>query len=193
MGLFGRRSSKNAGKKNKKHQQQQQQQEAAPATTNTTVTKKKAAPATKKPPKAAAPPAKDPTLEHIPQLLSDIQSASTTDADKPARALRMLFSLSEDATNANRTHMVTRDESSVVPTLLQFLQDCSRGSSEQYLALLVLNNISIPSPNKRVSGNVHDVKCLCVRVYTFWFVLTDSTFLSFVPRSLHCNMAEPKF
>ena len=34
--------------------------------------------------------------------------------------------------------------------LLSFLRGCPRDSSEQYLALLVLNNLSIPVQNKRV-------------------------------------------
>ena len=40
----------------------------------------------------------------------------------------------------------------LVPVLLDFLRRCERSSPEQYLALLVLNNISIPSENKRVSA-----------------------------------------
>ena len=47
--------------------------------------------------------------------------------------------------------MVRQDGGRLVPALLGFLRRCERGSSEQYLALLVLNNISIPSDNKRVS------------------------------------------
>lgn len=37
-----------------------------------------------------------------------------------------------------------------MPVLLEFLQRCERSSSEQYLALLVLNNVSIPAENKRI-------------------------------------------
>lgn len=57
----------------------------------------------------------------------------------------MLFSLSEH--QENRPDMVSA--SGLVPELLSFLERCERGSSEQYLALLVLNNISIPRENKR--------------------------------------------
>jgi hypothetical protein len=36
----------------------------------------------------------------------------------------------------------------LIPTLLTFLQRCPKDSSEQYLTLLVLNNLSIPMENK---------------------------------------------
>jgi hypothetical protein len=154
MGLFSRRGSKNDAKNNKK-QQQMQEKEAAPPTTNaaaTSTSKKKTAKTTAAAPQKVLPKVtSDPTLENIPQLLADIKSTDDS-GDKPARALRMLFSLSEHADNSNRTHMVTV-ATQLVPILLEYLQQCARGSSEQYLALLVLNNISIPSPNKRVSGS----------------------------------------
>jgi len=169
MGFFGRRSTT---KKDKKKQQKEAKEakEAAPRTARTARTttasnrqnnnnnNNNAVTTTKQQPSAAAAAAAvatttttDPTLEHIPQLLQDISDDDDdtgTGGDKPARALRMLFSLSEHASNGNRTHMVLVTKR-LVPTLLQFLQDCTCGSSEQYLALLVLNNISIPSPNKR--------------------------------------------
>lgn len=46
--------------------------------------------------------------------------------------------------------MVQVENGQLVPTLFNFLRRCSPGSSEQYLALLVLNNISIPADNKRL-------------------------------------------
>ena len=88
----------------------------------------------------------EPTLQHVPQLIQDIKMNES--GDKPARALRQLFALSELPSD-NRTEMVA--ETDLVPTLLTFLQRTERGSSEQYLTLLVLNNISIPAQNKRVS------------------------------------------
>ena len=64
----------------------------------------------------------------------------------------MLFALSENASDStNRIEMVTSADGELVPVLLDFLERCEQGSSEQYLTLLVLNNISIPSENKRVS------------------------------------------
>ena len=38
----------------------------------------------------------------------------------------------------------------LIPALLSFLRRCPRDSSEQYLSLLVLNNLSIPQSNKRI-------------------------------------------
>lgn len=50
----------------------------------------------------------------------------------------------------NRIQMVREADGKLVPVLLSFLQRCERSSSEQYLTLLVLNNISIPCENKRL-------------------------------------------
>ena len=103
----------------------------------------------------------------IPGLVRDLETAPTASGDVPARALRTLFSLSEHGgggrgspihgnapseSENNRTAMVRLDGGRLVPVLLGFLRRCERCSSEQYLALLVLNNISIPSDNKRVSA-----------------------------------------
>ena len=116
----------------------------------------------------------NPSMALIPGLVRDLETAATASGDVPARALRTLFSLSEhgggnngggggSTTNggsggktpseseSNRTAMVRQGGGRLVPVLLSFLRRCERGSSEQYLALLVLNNISIPSDNKRVS------------------------------------------
>ena len=124
---------------------------------------------------------KEPTIAMLPQLIKDLQNCKKTSSDKVARALRNLFTLSENAanmmnTNASITNNVGNGNSSaassstmsasnynriemvrastthgqLVPTLLSFLQRCKNGSSEQYLVLLVLNNISIPSANKKV-------------------------------------------
>lgn len=106
----------------------------------------------------AAPPGKksaaiNPTLDMVSKLIQDLATAKETSGDKPASALRMLFALSEHSTDGEtRTKMVRVDGAKLVPVLLQFLQRCARGSSEQYLALLVLNNVSIPIENKRVSA-----------------------------------------
>eukprot|EP00957_Ditylum_brightwellii_P086039 6545641-Ditylum_brightwellii.AAC.1 len=86
----------------------------------------------------------------VPSLVEDLASATDTSAEAPARALRMLFALSEHSSHQeNRTAMVREANGRLVPVLLDFLRRCERSSSEQYLALLVLNNISIPSENKR--------------------------------------------
>jgi hypothetical protein len=101
------------------------------------------------------------TLEHVPDLLLDLESAVSTSAERPKRALRMLFALSKQRFHRNRIEMVHRpheqqqEDRSLVPTLLQFLNRCQPNSNEQHMALLVLNNISIPLENKRVSRWSH--------------------------------------
>lgn len=98
-------------------------------------------------------------LSMVPGWIHDLQTAKTTSGHTAARALRNLFTLSEHDTH-NRSAMTRpngqQEQQLLVPTLLDFLQRCERGSSEQYLTLLVLNNISIPAENKRVSV------CVCV-------------------------------
>mmetsp|Transcript_28175 Transcript_28175/g.51005 ORF Transcript_28175/g.51005 Transcript_28175/m.51005 type:complete len:797 (-) Transcript_28175:47-2437(-) len=87
-------------------------------------------------------------IDMLSELVEDLHTSVDTSGETPAKALRMLFSLSESAETENRTKMVR--DADLVPELLDFLKRCERGSSEQYLALLVLNNISIPSENKRL-------------------------------------------
>lgn len=93
----------------------------------------------------------EPTMEQLPGLIVDLETAEETSADRPTRALRMLFALSEHSDTDNRSKMVKEGSGRLVSVLLEFLERCSPKSSEQYLTLLVLNNISIPSENKRVS------------------------------------------
>ena len=90
------------------------------------------------------------TMDMLPELVEHLATSVDTSGETPARALRMLFSLSENAETDNRTEMVREAGGMLVPELLDFLKRCERGSSEQYLALLVLNNISIPSESKRL-------------------------------------------
>lgn len=137
MGFFGRRKSKSAEVKC---------EDKVDVTSSTEDSNH--VPQMPSPPRVSrkiAKPNFEPKMEHVPQFIQDIRTNES--GDKPARALRMLFSLSEHPSD-NRTAMVDSD---LVPTLLMFLQSSERGSSEQYLTLLVLNNISIPAPNKRVS------------------------------------------
>ncbi len=82
---------------------------------------------------------------------------------------------------------------SLVPTLLHFIKRCKRNSNEQYLALLVLNNISIPLENKRVC----DIQLfLHIGCLTNCFACPHcSSFMTtlgfFVERSLRWNTVEP--
>lgn len=102
----------------------------------------------------------EPTMDMVHQLVDDLATSMDTAGHQAARALRMLFALSEHASNCeNRIAMVREADGQLVPVLLEFLRRCKRTSSEQYLALLVLNNVSIPSENKRIiaidCGGVH--------------------------------------
>jgi hypothetical protein len=92
----------------------------------------------------------DPKMDVVPKLIDDLRNAKETSSEKATKALRSLFALTEHQSE-NRTDMVHGGDQSLVPTLLAFLERCEIGSSEQYLTLLVLNNISIPRDNKRVS------------------------------------------
>mmetsp|Transcript_27195 Transcript_27195/g.39825 ORF Transcript_27195/g.39825 Transcript_27195/m.39825 type:complete len:870 (-) Transcript_27195:277-2886(-) len=89
-----------------------------------------------------------PTSDMVPSLVVELETSPNTHGEQPARALRMLFALSEQ--QHNRTSMVSQQDGKLVQVLLEFLERCDRGSSEQYLSLLVLNNISIPAENKRM-------------------------------------------
>jgi hypothetical protein len=124
MAIFGRNGKK---KKSSKHAPQNGRRRSS--------SKQEAAPEK----------APDSDMDMLPSLVEDLATSDDTCGDKPARALRILFSLSEH--QDNRTDMVSASD--LVPELLSFLKRCERGRSEQYLALLVLNNISIPRENKR--------------------------------------------
>lgn len=94
----------------------------------------------------------DVTMDHLPDLVLELETSRDTSSKQSGRALKMLFALSEPAASQTRIDMVAREEGRLVSALLNFLVRCSRKSSEQYLTLLVLNNISIPTESKRVSS-----------------------------------------
>jgi hypothetical protein len=91
-------------------------------------------------------------MDHLPDLILELEATQETSSSQSSRVLKMLFSLSEPAESQNRIDMVAQEEGRLVPALLNFLVRCARNSSEQYLTLLVLNNISIPAETKRVSS-----------------------------------------
>ena len=125
------------------------------------------------------------TFEHLPDLILDLDTAVQTSADRPNKALRMLFALSEHTGNNNNANNNSNNEPSdqnriqmvsalnqdnagrsLVPTLLNFLKRCEPNTNEHTLTLLVLNNISIPQANKRMIAIDHDgakilAKLLC--------------------------------
>lgn len=93
----------------------------------------------------------NPTMEMVPDLVEALETAEDPGGERSARALRSLFALSEHSTAERNRERMVRDarNARLVPALLDFLERCERSSSEQYLALLVLNNVSIPAENKR--------------------------------------------
>lgn len=92
----------------------------------------------------------EPSMKHLPDLILDLKTAVDTAHERSVGALRKLFALSEHAESNNRIEMVHAEDGALVPTLLYFLERCARKSPEQFLSLLVLNNMSIPTENKRV-------------------------------------------
>lgn len=99
-----------------------------------------------------------PSIQYLSYYISALSRENSPDpsSDPSSRALRSLFTLSEHASShKDRVAMVhwtptPRERSAaLVPALLDFLKRCKRETSEQYLAMLVLNNVSIPHENKR--------------------------------------------
>lgn len=98
-----------------------------------------------------------PSMRYLSYYITALSAKSSPGAssDPSSQALRSLFSLSEHVSShkdrVGMVHWKSQDESStsLVPALLDFLKRCKRDSSEQYLAMLVLNNVSIPHENKR--------------------------------------------
>lgn len=102
-----------------------------------------------------------PSMRYLSYYITALSTESSPDtsSEAPSRALRSLFSLSEHASShKDRVAMVQwktqnrQDDSSsvsLVPALLDFLKRCAKDTSEQYLAMLVLNNISIPHESKQ--------------------------------------------
>ena len=97
-------------------------------------------------------------------LIKSIDSLSTckeTFLNKPANSLRKLFAMTENTLHPEyRTHMVSACNGKLVPVLIDYLRRCKKGSSEQYLSLLILNNLSIPVENKRFIA----LECDCIKI-----------------------------
>ena len=120
------------------------------------------------------------TLDHLSDLVLDLETAVIVGAKQPVRALKKLLALSSlesrgscpvdcsssSSSNSSSSCCSSRDNKSVhetriemvrsacgklVPVLLSFLNRCMVESKEHTLALLVMGNLSIPPENKRVS------------------------------------------
>jgi hypothetical protein len=102
------------------------------------------------------------SMDKVPMYIDLLAQSQLTSEDSAVRIMRHLFALSEhknECCDFNRRALVHENNNKLLPVLLQFLQRCESGSQEQYLCLLVLNNISIPDENKRIIalnyGGVH--------------------------------------
>jgi len=95
------------------------------------------------PPKPAA--AKPPTLEDIPDLLITMRNET---GEKSAAATKRIYELCDVGHKQNRVPMVCSGKWDVLTPLAQCLtQESGDG---RHLACLALNNLSIPTENKRV-------------------------------------------
>lgn len=98
----------------------------------------------KAPPKTSTP-AKPPTLEDIPQL---IETMLNSKGEKSAAATKRIYELCDVGHKQNRVPMVCSGKYDVLTPLAQCLtQESGDG---RHLACLALNNLSIPTENKRV-------------------------------------------
>jgi len=98
----------------------------------------------KAPPKASAP-SKPPTLDDIPQLIETMMNSK---GEKSAAATKRIYELCDVGHKQNRVPMVCSGKYDVLTLLAQCLtQESGDG---RHLACLALNNLSIPTENKRV-------------------------------------------
>ena len=122
------------------------------------------------------------TLDHLSDLILDLETAVIVGAKRPLRALKMLLTLSALApikqdvivhktkkpksSQQTRIEMVRSENRRLVPALLNFLKRCTVPSKEHSLTLLILGNLSIPQQSKRVIAIEHSgaeilAKLLC--------------------------------
>mmetsp|Transcript_15014 Transcript_15014/g.42412 ORF Transcript_15014/g.42412 Transcript_15014/m.42412 type:complete len:550 (+) Transcript_15014:115-1764(+) len=106
---------------------------------------KKATPKEEKAPAAKRTPDKPPTLDDIPDLIDTMLSAK---GEKSAAATKKIYELCDVGHKQNRVPMVCSGKYDVLTPLAQCLtQESGDG---RHLACLALNNLSIPTENKRV-------------------------------------------
>ena len=98
-----------------------------------------------------------PSMQSLPYLVDIIAKSDTISETKIIECLHLLVILSSqneknttETLEENRKYMASYNGCYLVTKLLDFLRCSVRGSKEQYLALLVLNNLSIPPENKRL-------------------------------------------
>lgn len=97
------------------------------------------------PPKSAAAPVKPPTLDDIPELIEVMLNEK---GEKSAAATKRIYELCDVGHKQNRVPMVCSGKWDVLTPLAKCLtQESGDG---RHLACLALNNLSIPTENKRV-------------------------------------------
>uniref|UniRef100_A0A7S3DUH8 Uncharacterized protein n=2 Tax=Entomoneis paludosa TaxID=265537 RepID=A0A7S3DUH8_9STRA len=102
------------------------------------------APAKKSTPKASTP-SKPPTLDDIPELVEQMLNSK---GEKSAAATKRIYELCDVGHKQNRVPMVCSGKHDVLSPLAKCLtQESGDG---RHLACLALNNLSIPTENKRV-------------------------------------------
>lgn len=105
-----------------------------------------------------------PSYDAVPTYVQDLASSRQSGAERAARALRKLFAISQVVANPETRNDVPPRfvDGDLIPALLTFLRRCDRERSEQYMALLILNNLSIPDENKRaIAIDFDGAKILC--------------------------------
>jgi hypothetical protein len=106
---------------------------------------KSSTPKEEKAPSAKSNPSKPPTLDDIPEL---IEAMMTSKGEKSASATKRIYELCDVGHKQNRVPMVCSGKYDVLTPLAKCLtQESGDG---RHLACLALNNLSIPTENKRV-------------------------------------------
>lgn len=104
-----------------------------------------AAPSSDKAPSSKGTPSKPPTLDDIPEL---IETMLNSKGEKSAAATKRIYELCDVGHKQNRVPMVCSGKYDVLTPLAKCLtQESGDG---RHLACLALNNLSIPTENKRV-------------------------------------------
>jgi hypothetical protein len=97
------------------------------------------------PPKASSAPTKPPTLDDIPDLIDQMLNSK---GEKSAAATKRIYELCDVGHKQNRVPMVCSGKYDVLTPLAKCLKQES--GDGRHLACLALNNLSIPTENKRV-------------------------------------------
>lgn len=106
------------------------------------------------------------SIAQVPSLVNElhatVEETQTTESEKAARILRSLFALSDSEDDKGRSEMIA--DGTLIPVIFDFIERCRKEREQRrfasdhqalkqqpqlYLALLIVNNVSIPAANKR--------------------------------------------